>query len=79
MTRNNVDFPAPLVPSRATSPLADLEMDVEQDLHRAVAEVEVADLEHGNVDARGDQVDDGAFLAQLLDHPSHVGSTKRAA
>ena len=46
MTRRRVDLPAPLVPSRAsTSPRRDLEADVEQDLHVAVGEVDVGDLQ----------------------------------
>ena len=47
MTRRIVDLPAPFVPSSAThSPRCDLEVDVEQHLHRSVGEVDVGDLEH---------------------------------
>ena len=47
MTRRIVDLPAPFVPSSATHLAAvDLEVDVEEHLHRAVREVDVRDLEH---------------------------------
>ena len=54
MTRSTVDFPAPLVPSSATvSPSTHVEVDAEEHLHGAVGEVDVAQLQHGDVVGAG--------------------------
>ena len=57
---------------RECLPFAHLEVDVEQDLHRPVAEVEVVNLQQRRVGARAHRIGAGAFLLHLLDHPAHV-------
>ena len=62
MTRRIVDLPAPLVPSSAsTSPLRDLEAHVEEHLHGPVREVDVGDLQGGDLRRR-------FLLAPVLGH-----------
>ena len=53
MARSSVDLPAPLVPSRATaSPSADVEVDAEEDRHRAVADLEPLDTDEERASGR---------------------------
>ena len=48
MARSKVDFPAPLVPSRATiSPSLHLQVDAEEHLHLVVGDVDAAAREQG--------------------------------
>ena len=74
MTRSTVDLPAPFVPSSATvSPGCDLEVDVEQHLHRPVGEVEVRDLQRRRRRAvRRALVELLLFLEELLDDEREV-------
>ena len=51
---------------------ADVEVHVEQDLYRAVAEVEVAHLEQRHLRSAAFLVGTRAFFLELLDHATHV-------
>ncbi len=61
------------MPTIATvSPSAHVEVDVEQHLDRSVAELDVAELQHGDLDAGFHLVGACPFLLELLDDAPHV-------